>query len=57
MRGVYLLVVGILIGVLITLLPMPGLIHTIGYAAAAVLVIVGLVLLVLDLIRGGARHP
>ncbi len=52
MRGVWLLLVGILIGVLITLLPVPGLIHTVGYIAAAILVIVGLVVLVLDLVRG-----
>lgn len=52
MRGVWLLIVGILIGVLITALPVPGLIHTVGYVAAAILVIVGLVVLVLDLVRG-----
>lgn len=54
-RGLGLLLVGIIVGVLVSVLPTPGAVGTIGYVAAVILVIVGLVLLVLDLMRGAGR--
>lgn len=54
-RGLGLLLVGIIVGVLVSVLPTPGVVGTIGYVAAVILVLVGLVLLVLDLVRGSGR--
>lgn len=56
-RGLGLLIVGIVIGVLVSVLPLPGVVGTLGYVAAVILVLVGLLLLVLDLVRGGPRGP
>jgi hypothetical protein len=45
------LILGIVLGLLAALLPLPGVIGTLVYVAAVICVIVGLVLLVLGLIR------
>lgn len=57
-RGLWLLLLALIIGVLVALLPLPGVLPTIGYVAAVILAVVGIVLLIVDLAgvgRGGPR--
>lgn len=49
--GVGLLILGIILGLLAALLPLPGIIGTLVYVAAVICVVVGLIFVVLNLIR------
>lgn len=55
-RGLWLLLVALIIGVLVALLPLPGVLPTIGYIAALIFGVVGVVVLLVDLV-GGPRGP
>lgn len=54
-RGLWLIIVALILGVLVALLPLPGIVHTLGYIAAVICGVVGIVFLIVDLTRGGTR--
>lgn len=54
-RWLWLIIAALIIGVLVAVLPLPGLVSTLGYVAAVICAVVGLVLLVVSLVRGTTR--